>query len=707
MGERDPGERRWFDHVVGYAHRRPEGGGLEVAVGSLRPAFGQGLLFGRGRSMGVPVPTPRRDGEAVGYRSAAENRHLLGLFLRGRAAGASDSASWPAASAGTPASTTPAPPCRCRRTGSTTGTRRAWRDRLAGRALGARATTGGEGARLGITIQHLTFGRFLDLRRPGRVPEAFAGRGQAGAAIDGLAGLGKARLFASAAVAGGRPAWVAGINGVRAAGVRFDLLARDSAPGFFSPFGASVLGGGSGQRGLTARVRGPRLAAVAGRDPAAAPPAGRSRFRGKQRTRPQVAAAAGAAPGGDGGRAAPPAQRLVRGGPRASRPPSGPGSGGAGPRGPCGSRRGWRACAPAASRGWAWGLGSRRADAAGGVVGPGHPLPHRRLGHPDLRVRAGPAGNGQHPPPVRGRLAGLRPGRPSPGHPSRPGGALAAGPPPGAAAPAAGRASRSIWPSRVDSLRGRPLSFGGHASSPPTTWSSAAASPASTSPSWRRGSVPGWRWSPSRRRPTPTRSGPRAASPRLSAPEIRPRSTSGTPWRPAPGSATPGWWRPSSGKAPDGWRTSSPWGCGSPGTTACSASAGRAATRPTGWSTPTTGPAASWCGPCWRRPGPRSESPTYPGHLALDLIVDGQGRCRGVWAAPAGPPRRRGRRLHGAGHGPGHGRRRPHLRQHHQPGGGHRGRDRHGLARRGDGGQHGVLPVSTPRPWLTRRGGPS
>ena len=90
VGERDPGERRWFDHAVGYAHRRRGSRGLEVALGSLRPAFGQGLLFGRGRSVGVPGPRPRRDGEAVGYRSAAENRDLCGLFLRGRRGPASD-----------------------------------------------------------------------------------------------------------------------------------------------------------------------------------------------------------------------------------------------------------------------------------------------------------------------------------------------------------------------------------------------------------------------------------------------------------------------------------------------------------------------------------------------------------------------------------------------------------------------------------------
>lgn len=255
VGERDPGERRWFDHAAGYAHRRPETGGLEVALGSLRPAFGQGLLFGRGLSMGVPAPRARRDGEAVGYRSASENRHLWGLFLRrGRGSGRFSLVAGGFRrdarldSAGAAVSLP--------QDGIHTGARRAYRARLAGRVLGARAAAGDERLRVGVTVQHLAFDRLLDLRRPGRVPEAFAGRGQTAVAADGQAGVGRARLFLAAAVAGGRPGLVAGITGVRAARGRFDLLARASAAGFFSPFGASVLGDSPGLRGLTARFRG-------------------------------------------------------------------------------------------------------------------------------------------------------------------------------------------------------------------------------------------------------------------------------------------------------------------------------------------------------------------------------------------------------------------------------------------------------------------
>ena len=57
-----------------------------MTVGQLRPAFGQGLLFGRGRSTGVPVPAPRREGPSLGYRSATEGHTIEGAIVRRRGA---------------------------------------------------------------------------------------------------------------------------------------------------------------------------------------------------------------------------------------------------------------------------------------------------------------------------------------------------------------------------------------------------------------------------------------------------------------------------------------------------------------------------------------------------------------------------------------------------------------------------------------------
>lgn len=80
--ERDPYERRWHDHTTFFARRSTAG--LDLLAGHLRPSFGQGLLFGRGRSAGTPSPVARRRDGAVGYRSAAEAHTMTGLAARVR-----------------------------------------------------------------------------------------------------------------------------------------------------------------------------------------------------------------------------------------------------------------------------------------------------------------------------------------------------------------------------------------------------------------------------------------------------------------------------------------------------------------------------------------------------------------------------------------------------------------------------------------------
>jgi hypothetical protein len=48
----------------------------------LRPFLGQGLLFGRGRSSGVPSASPRRDSERLGSVSVTEGPAISGAGLR-------------------------------------------------------------------------------------------------------------------------------------------------------------------------------------------------------------------------------------------------------------------------------------------------------------------------------------------------------------------------------------------------------------------------------------------------------------------------------------------------------------------------------------------------------------------------------------------------------------------------------------------------
>ena len=80
VSDRDPGERRWDDHLAGYVQRGAEHRSLTVGI--LRPALGQGLFFGRGRSSGVPSASPRRDSERLGSVSVTEGPAISGAGLR-------------------------------------------------------------------------------------------------------------------------------------------------------------------------------------------------------------------------------------------------------------------------------------------------------------------------------------------------------------------------------------------------------------------------------------------------------------------------------------------------------------------------------------------------------------------------------------------------------------------------------------------------
>ena len=255
VAERDPGERRWLDHAVAYAHWCDAGQPVEMAVGHVQPAFGQGLLFGRGASLGVPEPRVRNDGATLGYRSTTESGVPMGVVLRGRHRG------WVAGlvagrarhdarldTAGTAVSLPQG--------GLHAGSGEALRDRLGSTVVGARLAVEGDGSRLGFTGQHLTYDRRVDLRRPGRVADAFTGHRQWAGAIDGVWRRGRMRLYAAVARAGGSGALVAGIDRLEVSTVRIDGLARAFGGGFHSPFGAAASGNDMhNERGVTLRGR--------------------------------------------------------------------------------------------------------------------------------------------------------------------------------------------------------------------------------------------------------------------------------------------------------------------------------------------------------------------------------------------------------------------------------------------------------------------
>ncbi|MDA0335898.1 MAG: hypothetical protein O2782_12085 [bacterium] len=252
LSERDPGEQRWHDHVVGYVQRSSRR--LDLAVGTLRPAFGQGLLFGRGMAAGVPAPTVRKDDATLGYRSAAEARTMDGAAVRWRGAAWSGAllagvVRWDARVADE--GTVRALP----EGGDHSGSGEAVRDRLHGSMVAGRWTLRARRAEAGLSVQRTVFTRQIDLRGT-ETPYAFRGRQLSSVAADAKGHRGALRWYAAVARAGHRTAGLAGVSGMSAAGMHVDVLGRCYAAGFFSPLGAAASGAEmNNERGLTVQAR--------------------------------------------------------------------------------------------------------------------------------------------------------------------------------------------------------------------------------------------------------------------------------------------------------------------------------------------------------------------------------------------------------------------------------------------------------------------
>ncbi|HJP32547.1 MAG TPA: hypothetical protein QGF95_18540 [Candidatus Latescibacteria bacterium] len=258
LSERDPGERLWRDHAVGYVLRRGER--TDLTIGHLRPAFGQGLLHGRSRSTSIPSTSPRRDGAVLGYRSAAEGRTVDGAAITRRqpdwtATGIVGVLRWDArVDDGGTARSLP-------EDGDHSGSGASTRAGLHGRIAAGRWAVHTPHADLGFTVQRLFFQRAVDLRRD-EIPSGFFGRRLSCAAVDVHVRRGAVRWYAAAARAGRRLGALAGLSGLVAAGTRIDLIGRWYDPGYFAPLGAAASGADmADEHGLTvqARARGWRL----------------------------------------------------------------------------------------------------------------------------------------------------------------------------------------------------------------------------------------------------------------------------------------------------------------------------------------------------------------------------------------------------------------------------------------------------------------
>ncbi len=275
--ERDPGERDWTDHLVGYVRWHPvQPKQQQIVVGDLRPGFAQGLLFGRGsgRSRG----RPRRDASRLGVRSSSEGRTVRGAaatwgelwqwsLIGGRL-------SWdarfdkqgnvkslpedgihtgPTAIAGREALGGSLLGLRLRRELSEPGVsgRQVSDPRIGdSRANRQRVTSKRASNRhIGLLLQHLRFDRSLLI--PTKYgSDLFVGRDQSAVSVDGQWSRGSARFYTEIGATSRALAGMAGFGGLGPRAARVSVQARVYEPGFFSPLGSS------GRRWQTANEHG-------------------------------------------------------------------------------------------------------------------------------------------------------------------------------------------------------------------------------------------------------------------------------------------------------------------------------------------------------------------------------------------------------------------------------------------------------------------
>ncbi len=250
--ERDVGEP-WSDYISFYYKRELAKG--QWLVGDLRPGFGMGLVFGRGRGGGVPARASARDSRRLGYRSSTENGAVRGAawrqsrgkwqwvllggtaFLDARVDGEDRVTSLPMSGL------------------HVSATERNGRDLLRAKVGGLRLRRDGRRGHLGLVVQGIGFSHVLDLRRRGRTPWAFVGARQVLLAVDGRWRSGRMVLDAEVGSdVAGRWAAIAQVQ-TRWARARWRLLGRYYAPGLHSFFGAAP--GASGMQnelGVTALV---------------------------------------------------------------------------------------------------------------------------------------------------------------------------------------------------------------------------------------------------------------------------------------------------------------------------------------------------------------------------------------------------------------------------------------------------------------------
>ena len=251
LAEKDPGESRWDDFTTFHLRWGRPGLPVELVVGDLKPGFGQGLLFGRYASRGgVPAAAGRRESQRIGYRSSGENGALRGVALRYRGRGSEAVGLLAVASLDARIDAdgvvTSLPESGAHVSDGEVKGRDGMKIRVVGlRYRAPRLRRHRSGSGWGVTLQHLSLSRPLDLRRGGKVATAFRGQDQFTAAVDGVFSTGQLQTYGEVARhSGNRWAAVAGAR-FDLPGIRVSSLGRYYAAGFQSFFGGAASGAGS------------------------------------------------------------------------------------------------------------------------------------------------------------------------------------------------------------------------------------------------------------------------------------------------------------------------------------------------------------------------------------------------------------------------------------------------------------------------------
>jgi len=242
--EKDPGERRFADHAVGFVRWRSDDSRIDLTGGYYSIDFGQGLLFSRygffGKSQEPVIPVMRRSGGVRGYRSSIENEGFRGAAASyaGRAAAVTVFAAdtYRDARLNGDGYVTSVPASGYHRT----ETEISYHDRLNERVSGARLQYAPvRQVSIGATGASLSYNHPFAAEEPEKRLYSFSGSRLGLFSVDWAVNAPAVQLFGE--IGFSQPGTRGLVTGIlwNDASTRVGLLFRDYARDFYSPFGHS------------------------------------------------------------------------------------------------------------------------------------------------------------------------------------------------------------------------------------------------------------------------------------------------------------------------------------------------------------------------------------------------------------------------------------------------------------------------------------